>query len=65
MSHPTPHPDIPDPATRQQLNTALAATGAETGFYDENGRPAPWPDDIDQWAPTSNDSTTDPGDHPF
>ena len=62
MNHPTPHLD---PATREALNAALAATNAKTGFYDDNGRPAPWPDDIDQWVPTSNDPTTEPSDHPF
>ncbi len=42
---------IPGPAERAALNAALHATGTETGFWDDHGRPAPWPDDIDQWRP--------------
>ena len=51
MTSPAPHPDIPNRAEREALNAALLATGAETGFWDDNGRPAPWPDDIDEWQP--------------
>ena len=51
---PTPSPDIPDAHERAQLNTAFAATTAETGFWDEHGNPAPWPDDIDDWAPDTH-----------
>jgi hypothetical protein len=66
MTGPAPHHEIPDPADRQALNTALANTGADTGFWDDHGRPAPWPDDIDQWAPTASGTTTsDPGQQPF
>jgi len=31
---------------------ALLDAGQETGFWDDNGRPAPWPHDIDEWRPT-------------
>ena len=61
MSGTAPHREIPDPADRQALNTALTATGADTGFWDDHGRPAPWPDDIDQWTP----DISDPGQQPF
>jgi hypothetical protein len=44
---------IPDRAERQRRNTALLAAGADTGFYDDHGRPAPWPDDIDEWRPST------------
>jgi hypothetical protein len=27
----------------------------ETGFWDEHGRPAPWPQDIDDWTPWTTD----------
>ena len=37
MTDPTPHPEIPGPADRQALNAALAATGADTGFWDDHG----------------------------
>jgi hypothetical protein len=65
MTSPTPHPEIPDPAQRQALNAALTTTGAETGFWDDHGRPAPWPDDIEQWTcATSEPTTSEPEDHP-
>ena len=32
---------------------ALLDAGQETGFWDDNGRPAHWPHDIDEWTPTS------------
>jgi hypothetical protein len=40
---------VPDPAERAEINAALHATGADTGFRDDHGRSAPWPDDIDEW----------------
>jgi hypothetical protein len=43
---------------------ALLDTAHETGFWDDNGRPAPWPDDIDEWSPTTNDPSI-PGEPPF
>ena len=62
MTGPKPHPEIPGPADRQARNAALAATGADTGFWDDHGRPAPWPDDINQWLPdTSEHTITKPG----
>ncbi len=40
--------------------------GAETGFWDDNGRPAPCPDDIDEWRPVSHlPISPKPGDAPF
>jgi len=58
MTDPTPHPGIPTSAERAALNAALFITGAETGFWDDQGRPAPWPDDIDDWRPEIRDNTT-------
>jgi hypothetical protein len=56
---------IPDPHERAALNAAPLATGTETGFWDDQGRPAPWPDDIDEWTPeTSGLVTREPEDHP-
>ena len=53
-------PDIHGPGfTREQYLSALAA-GYETGWWDDRGIPAPWPDDIDD--PTSGWQTGD--DHP-
>jgi hypothetical protein len=57
---------VPGPAERARLNAALAATGTETGFWDDHGRPAPWPDDIDHWQPeTSEAASRKPGEQPF
>jgi hypothetical protein len=56
--HHTPNASIPGPDERATLNAALRA-GIETGFWDEHGVPAPWPDDIDEWRPV----TTPPNDH--
>ena len=57
---------FPDEAERDALNAALFATGAETGFWDDQGSPAPWPDDIDQWTPsTGGPATHEPGEQPF
>ena len=59
-------PAIPTPTEREALNIALLATSAETGFWDDTGRPAPWPGDIDQWQPEAGDpGTCQPGDQPF
>jgi hypothetical protein len=66
MTNPTGHPELRTPAEREALNAALYATGAETGFFDDQGRPAPWPDDIDEWRPeTSEPETSEPAEHPF
>ena len=65
MTKPTPHQTFPDPDDRQRLNAALTATDTDTGFCDDHGRPAPRPDDIDQWTPTSNPVTPEPGQPPF
>ncbi|MFI6077507.1 hypothetical protein ACIA5C_38855 [Actinoplanes sp. NPDC051343] len=66
MTHPTGDPAIPDPAERARRNAALHTDNIETGFFDEDGRPAPWPDDIDQWRPETGEPVTgQAGDHPF
>jgi hypothetical protein len=55
-------PDLPGADERAALNAALLAAGAETGFCDERGRPAPWPDDIDDWRlDASEPITPEPG----
>ncbi|MET8461548.1 hypothetical protein ABZ422_20120 [Micromonospora zamorensis] len=54
MNDPAPHSDIPSRAEREALNDALLSTGTESGFWDDTGRPAPWPDDIDDWTPTTS-----------
>ena len=49
---------------------ALLAAGYETGFWDDNGVPAPWPEDFFDldggWRPaTSTPSEPAPGEPPF
>ena len=57
---------LPDADERARLNAALLDTGTETGFWDEHGRPAPWPDDIHDWRPeTPEPITPEPGQPPF
>jgi hypothetical protein len=66
MTDLTGEPAIPDPAERAALNAALLTHNIETGFWDEHGRPAPWPDDIDQWQPETGEPVTrKPGEQPF
>lgn len=48
------------------IDLALLQDGYETGFWDDHGRPAPWPDDIDEWRPAVHDPVTPrPGEPPF
>jgi hypothetical protein len=63
MTDPAPCPDIPTRADRDARNTALLTTNTETGFWDDNGRPAPWPDDLDDWTPDTH--VTEPGQPTF
>ena len=50
---------FPGPGLPQQTYLDLLAAGEETGFYDENGRPAPWPEDFldpdSDWRPAGGD----------
>jgi len=65
---PPRHPDIPEPDERAALNAALlAGTSADTGFWDDHGRPAPLPNDIEEWRPstTTKAITRQPGEQPF
>ncbi|RNI24761.1 hypothetical protein [Flexivirga caeni] len=57
---------IPDPDERGRLNNDFHQRGTGTGFYDDNGVPAPWPHDIDQWHPVTGDPPSlEPGQQPF
>jgi hypothetical protein len=44
----TKAPQIPNAEHRAELDAALHVTGADTGFWDDHGRPAPWPNDINE-----------------
>jgi hypothetical protein len=54
---------IPDPEERAART--LFADNSETGFWDDQDRPARWPDDIDEWACTSKPTTLRPEEPPF
>ena len=48
---------------RRETDLALLADGLETGWWDENGRPAPWPDDFfdpdSDWCSAASDPDDD------
>ncbi len=55
----------PGPGLTHQQYLDLLAAGHETGWWDDHGQPAPWPDDIDEWRPATSEPTTpEPGQHP-
>lgn len=53
----------------QQEDLALLAAGEETGWWDGQGRPAPWPEDFDGpdscWALDGEPHDPKPGNPPF
>ena len=52
--------------TTATSRTEPHASGPETGFWDDNGRAAPWPDDVEDWtADTRESPATEPGQSPF
>lgn len=63
MNTPTDPADTP---AQRERDLALLAAGHETGFWDEHGQPAPWPQDLfntdSGWALTNH---TDPENPPF
>jgi hypothetical protein len=65
-THITGDPAIPDPEERAARNVVLFTDDIETGFWDGQGRVAPWPDDIGEWTPGTNEPRTlDGGQPPF
>jgi hypothetical protein len=61
------HDAIPNADQRARANHALRVHHIETGFYDEHGRVAPWPDDLDDWLPAEEHPPPPPapGEPPF
>ena len=59
------------PTNQRQHDLAILATGGCTGWWDEHGQPAPWPDDFfdpdTEWRPSTTDTPTElaPGEQPF
>ena len=55
----TRHPDLPTDDEVAVINADFRAGRVDvTGFHDENGDPAPWPDDLDEWTPSSSAPTS-------
>ena len=54
----THRPDAYGPAHSRADYLHTLAAGHETGWWDDNGHPAPWPDDIldpdTEWRPDTN-----------
>ena len=59
IPEPVPQFSIPDAQERARLNAALLAGTAESGFWDDDGKPAPWPDDIEGWTPHTHPYDSD------
>lgn len=59
------------PRTQRQHDLEILAAGGITGWWDEHGQPAPFPDDFHDpdtdWRPTSNHTPPmlAPGELPF
>ena len=56
--------------TQHERDLAVLAAGGYTGWWDEHGVPAPWPDDFfnpdTDWRPaTTNPPHLAPGEQPF
>jgi len=56
----TDHHDEALPAGSRDDDLALLAAGGYTGWWDEQGRPAPWPEDFfdpsSGWQPAGSDT---------
>ena len=59
------------PKTQRERDLAILAAGGYTGWWDEHGGPAPWPDDFfdpdTDWRPSTTDTPPQlaPGEQPF
>lgn len=58
------------PADQRARDLALLAVGGITGWWDDQGRPAPWPDDFfdpdSDWRPDTHPTPgLAPGEQPF
>ena len=55
--------------TQRERDLAILAAGGDTGWWDEHGQPAPFPNDFfdpdNGWRPTTNDPDTTPTEPPF
>jgi len=63
----TRHLDLPSDEQAAAINADFLADRTNyTGWWDESGRPAPWPEDLDDWRPSPPEPiTTEPGEPTF
>ena len=60
-----------DTRTQREHDLTTLTAGGYTGWWDEHGQPAPWPDDFfnpdTDWRPTSSDNPPQlaDGEQPF
>ncbi len=54
---------------QREHDLATLAAGGHTGWWDEHGRPAPWPEDFfdpdSDWRPDTHLVTLKPDEQPF
>jgi len=57
------------PKSQRERDLAILEAGDYTGWWDDHGRPAPWPDDFfdpdSGWQPAGGETTPEPGQPPF
>ena len=57
--------------SQRDRDLVILAAGGDTGWWDEHGSPAPWPDDFfdsdTEWRPDTNDPSHElaPSEQPF
>jgi len=59
----SPRLDLPGPGLTRQAYLKLLAAGHETGWWDNRGNPAPWPEDFldpdNGWQIAGGDDSAD------
>lgn len=62
MTNPSAPYEFAGPGLTRQAYINILTTGGETGWWDEHGVPAPWPEDFldpdSGWQPTTGGNTT-------
>ena len=58
-----------EPYAPSTTSPTTSAAGGNTGWWDDHGRPAPWPDDFfdpdSGWQPTTGGDTTNTSTQPL
>jgi hypothetical protein len=57
------------PDSQRERDLTILAAGGYTGWWDDHGRPAPWPEDFfdpdTEWRPDIQLVTLEPDEQPF